>query len=341
MLYRLFTFMAGVHNVPSATHLKAAPQDTVRVAFDQNGVIYPSNPDAPPIRQPRIGSNYAFSISHELGRVGYSYGPTDIDESLAFFAKTLNDKAERRSANCLVVLIHGYNNSVKAASANYECIRKKLQALPRLQPVYLEVFWDGLHRGPLTVPAPLLYWFDALTYSNLAGQVGLRSLLNGRPPNLPILFLTHSRGAGVALSCVADPLYDARIQVGEYEAPNFRSAKGVALICLAPAVGNGHPPSRVRSSLPLNSSLGIGFNTRDPALQKSIINERYFGDTSFGTNEIAFQEAVGQVNSSDDWLHRSIYEDYPKHDLMGYLEHEGGQPFLALLGRAAATLGLA
>jgi hypothetical protein len=341
MIYRLLTFMAGVHNVPSGTHLRAAPQDTVRVAFDQNGVIYPASTDAPPIRQPRIGNNYAFSVTHELGRTGYSYGPAQIEESLAMYARTLHEKAKHSSANCIVVLIHGYNNSVKAANTNYEKVRSKLADLSKLRPVFVEVFWDGLHRGPLTLPAPLLYWFDALTYSNLAGQVGLRSLLNRRPSDLPVLFLTHSRGAGVAFSCIADPLYDNRIRVGEHEASNLTSAPSVAAICLAPAVGNGHPLLRVRSKLPINSSLGIGFNTRDPALQKSFIDERFFGDTSFGTNEHSFQDVAKEVNSDDEWLHRSVYENYPKHDLAGYLEHEGGRPFTTLLNRAMTTLKLA
>jgi hypothetical protein len=214
--------------------------------------------------------------------------------------------------------------------------------------MYLEVFWDGMHRGPLTLCVPFLYWFKALTYSNLAGQIGLRALLNKRPPDLPVLFITHSRGAGVALSCVSDPIWDDDIEVPEHEAPTLESAPAVALICLAPAVGNGHPLPGVRSALPSNSALGIGFNAHDPALKKShikalrksIIDERNFGDTSFGTNEEVFKEAEGSTEIGSTWLYRSVYENYNSHALQGYLEHDDGQPFNALLDRALTTLRL-
>ena len=341
MFYKLLTFMAGVHNVPSVSYLNAAPPDTVRVAFDQDGVIYPSSPDAPRLRQPRVGSNYALSVPQELNRLGYTYGLDQIQSTTAATADLLTKKIESSASNCLVVLIHGYNNSVDAAALNFRRMRAELQRQSGLKPEFLEVFWDGLHRGPLTFPAPLLYWFDALTYSNLAGQIGLRSLLNRVSLDRPILFLTHSRGAGVALSCISAPKYDSNIRVGIHEASSLRDAPRVALICLAPAVGNGHPITQVRAALPAESSLGIGFNTLDPALQKSFIDERLFGDTSLGTNEKSFQDSARLVNNGHAWLHRSVYENYPKHDLQGYLEHDGGRPFTKLLEIAMATLRLA
>lgn len=337
-LYRLVTFTAGVHNVPCATYLASAPPDTVRVAFDQYGVIYPTSVDVPAIRQPRIGSNYAWSLRHELDRLGYEYGPSQIAAATAQVAESLKTKAKSVPANCMVVLIHGYNNALPAAAENYSRIRAQLQHHPILKPVYLEVFWDGMHRGPLTWRAPLLYWFDAMTYSNIAGQIGLRSLMNRRPLDLPVLFITHSRGAGVAFSCISDPVYDDHIEVGEYEASTLQSAPSVALVCLAPAVGNGHSLPKVRAALPKNSSLGIGFNERDPALQKPFVGAQSLGDTSLGTNEDFFLDAERATNMGSTWLYRSVYADYPKHDLQGYLEHEGGKPFNALLDGAAATL---
>jgi len=341
VFYKLLTFMAGVHNVPSTAYLNAAPPDTVRVAFDQDGVIYPASPEAPQLRQPRVGSNYALSLPQELERLGYTYGLDQIRSTAAATADRLTKTLESSAANCLVVLIHGYNNSVDAAALNFSRVRAELRRQNALKPAFLEVFWDGLHRGALTFPAPLLYWFDALTYSNLAGQIGLRSLLNRISLDRPILFLTHSRGAGVAFSCISDPKYDVHIRVGIHEASTLRNAPRVALICLAPAVGKGHPIANVRAALPCESSLGIGFNPLDPALQKSFIDERFFGDTSFGTNEKSFQDSAKSVNAGDEWLHRSVYENYPKHDLQGYLEHDGGRPFLKLLETAMATLRLA
>lgn len=337
-LYRLATFPAGVHNVPSASYLASAPPDTVRVAFDQYGDIYPASADAPALRQPRIGSNYAWSLRHELDRLGYEYGPSQIAAATTEIAESLKMKAESVSANCIVVLIHGYNNAVSAAAENFSRIRAQLQHHPILKPMYLEVFWDGMHRGRFTWRAPLLYWFDAMTYSNLAGQIGLRSLMNRRPLDLPVLFITHSRGAGLAFSCISDPLYDDHIKKGEHEASTMHTAPSVALICLAPAVGRGHPLPKVQSALPTNSSLGISFNEHDPALQKPFVGAQSQGDTSLGTDEEFFQKAERSTNIGSTWLYRSVYEDYPKHDLQGYLEHDGGKPFNALLDGAVATL---
>jgi len=318
MFSRFLTFMAGVHNVPSASFLGSAPPDTVRAAFDQDGIIYPATSSgAPPLRQPLIGNNYAWSLPLAFRRVGYAYSAPQIEAAMEQVATSVAQTAKSNAANCLVVLVHGYNNSVEAAAKNFGQMRAKVASRKSLRPVFLEVYWDGLHRGPLTWPVPLLYWFDAMTYSNLAGQIGLRALLNRRPPELPLLFLTHSRGAGVAFSCITDPVYDSHIRVGAHEESLLRRARAVALVCLAPAVGNGHPLPDVRKALPSNSSLGIGFNTRDPALQKSFIDERCFGDTPFGTDEKAYLEAARAVNADCEWLHRAIYRNYPKHDLHG------------------------
>lgn len=339
-LTRPFSLMAGIHCVPHYDYLARCGDDTVRVMFDQDGTLYPRDATAPLPRPQRIGHNYAFKIHSHLQQAGYTYGPAEVEAALVSVGDEIVKKILNRSARHLTVLIHGYNNGYAAARDNYQALRARLDQLIPEPTVYLEVFWDGLCRGPVTFPLPLSYWFKSLTYSNLAGQVGLRAVLNRLPTDLSVFMCTHSRGAGVALSAIADPLWDRRMVVPPAETSRLPQSPSVAVVCLAPAVGNGHPLSQIKSALPSRSSVGIGFNALDPALSKSVANPAHFGDTSLGSVDRVYRAEEARLNRDRPWLYRSCYEGNPSHDLSRYLSHMDGQPFDALVERARQTLNL-
>jgi hypothetical protein len=339
---------AGIHCVPHTDYLSSCPADVVRIVFDQYGVLYPRGDRAPVPKPQVLGHNLAFSIRSFLANKGHQY---DLEYERSLVRGEIDSKLKLVGAKSLTALIHGYNNSYEAASTNYGILKNRIRSMIADPTLFLEVYWDGLCRGPFTAPFPLWYWFDALTYSNFAGQVGLRPILRSIDAKVPLLVCTHSRGAGVALSAIVDPVFDPGVRALNpevSEAPDMETrAAGVGLVCLAPAVGNGHPLIEMPMKLPVRSSLGIGFNALDPALGKGLGKHHPgvavgFGDSSLGMNEATYRTAEKRINSaSENWLYREVYENNPSHDLLRYVSHSDGRHFNRLIESACAMAGIA
>src|SRR5690606_26782883 len=171
---------------------------------------------------------------------------------------------------------------------------------------YLEVFWDGLQlrsEKRRDMAGYASFWPDALTYSNLAGQFGLRPLLNSIRHDVDLRFVTHSRGAAVALAALADPVYDPHIErPGTTDAnralanPRIRS---IGIAAFAPAIGAGHLTPELDQALVAHPVVFLaGVNPEDIATSKSIISSRLWGDTSLGSESgyIFQQQATPRAN---------------------------------------------
>lgn len=106
----------------------------------------------------------------------------------------------------VIILVHGYNNKPKEASASYQQAREKFQAsevfktfVVKAAPVYVDVYWDGRI-------TPLRTGIGAWRYGQpTAASLGfnLRQLLNGIAAggndDIPVRVITHSSG-GIALA---------------------------------------------------------------------------------------------------------------------------------------------
>ena len=300
-------------------------EHTFRVAFDQHGSIYPSDP-----------THYLFTIApHSIKcrffscpwNIHSTYDMTGIQQSYDF----IDSHAEYRNAlltklnaslaetNKLVVFIHGFNNDFDAASENFRLMREKMD-MENI--TILEVYWDGLD-----LPVPLFPWAKALTYSNLAGQIGLRSILNGIDvSDSELAFVTHSRGAGVAVSSISDPVYDNHIcapqesgthdygQLCKKSLPDdvlvdssfprfdaFDSDKfsSINLVFFAPAIGGGHFWSEMNRYLTGgNVNFFVAANEGDYANGKVIGKPGFYGDTSLGADKEEIERYKSMLRSS-------------------------------------------
>lgn len=321
---------SGLHSIPPASYDENTPKNTIKVFFDQWGQVYPKRIDTN-IDKVSFGFNYGFNIKMYMEQKGISYNAEKTYTELATeIKKKLKESGENSK---LVFLIHGYNNSYKKASDSFAELKKILK--PSKDIIYVEVFWDGLYKGKYTFPYPLFYWFDSMTYSNLAGQVGLRKLLNELDDGADINIITHSRGAGVAVSAFSDPKYDSakyncdpakpfdkqkyQVCVPPFESVDKKQFARVNLIMIAPAIGRGHQIKQLKKNMPENSGVYIGFNDNDPALLKSMLKSNQFGDTSFGAVNDYYHSISNEVNIDKQWMQRVRYLGYHKHALNGYL----------------------
>jgi hypothetical protein len=267
---------AGLHVRPIEDYARTEPAGTLRVAFDQDGDIYPRDESQVPWASVKMNP-----LSEAFGRNSFSLrkievgGTTPYSEALR---EALRQDAVRRlnamltPGGKLLVVVHGFNEAHLEARANFDTFRQAVGSA-NLPPT-LEVYWDGLvipndHFGQF---ARATFWPNALLYSNLAGQHGLRRMLNGIATATDVRVLTFSRGAAVALSAIADPEYDdvfSKEPVIAFANPNISSLK-VGMV--AAAVGAGHV--RGEANTQVGAQFGrpvpliVGLNEKDFAVSK-------------------------------------------------------------------------
>lgn len=302
----MMTGCASYHAIPPVNFTAADPMDSsvLRVAFDQNGDIYPAIPNDFGLPMPPQSSNNSAPFQLD---VFYKEAGLIYDQSQIFLAtsKYIQDAMKLSPESRLVVLIHGFNNDYADANSQYMAFREAVKmADPSAHHIYLEIYWDGLFKGRGTAPAPLSYFAKALTYSNLAGMCGLRRIATALPEGTKVTFVTHSRGAAVALSTATDPLFDDGIVTCPLsDRPTIAKLGDVALVAYAPAVGDGH--MRDRKAKPASSYYGyfdgiyVGFNKRDPATSKTYagikLGGRRGGDTRLGS-EPDYIDSIAQAS---------------------------------------------
>lgn len=303
------TACAGTHPKPPSDYYSSSkPDNTVRVAFDQNGHIYPLsaekwdwNDDAfKPHWRCKI-TGCGFQLKKVTRQGGLVYDPeTDRENNTKKVIDDLNKILIGKEK--LAVFIHGFNNNYDDAQEIYKKFRSKIDDVP-----VLEVYWDGVENK-----VPLKIWFPALTYSNLAGQIGLRPILNGIKNPIDISIVTHSRGAAVAISAISNPIYDSGIEAPQeedinkkafpgYTDPDFEKITNISFVFFAPAIGNGHFWPGIDYFLPHNkvTYFYLGTNPKDFATSKSIIPSNAFGDTSLGGRQKAIDTVIREYSNNN------------------------------------------
>ncbi|MDO6477349.1 alpha/beta hydrolase [Alteromonas sp. 1_MG-2023] len=347
-----------VRNLDAAHYQPGVKEHIFRVSFDQHGSMYPLYPDHYlfTITPHRIKCRFiscGWSIHSTIDPEGNQPSYHFIDSHNTFkntLLTKLNTSLEKTQK--LVVFIHGFNNDFDAASKNFGLIREKID-MDNI--TILEVYWDGLD-----LPIPLFPWAKALTYSNLAGQIGLRGILNGiNVHDIELAFITHSRGAAVAVSAISDPIYDDDIcapqetgkhdylQLCEKQIPSeafvdesfprfepFKSSifSNINLVFFAPAIGGGHFWSEMNRYLPdsINVNFFVAANEGDYANGKVIGKPGFYGDTSLGADRKEIERYISILNASMPKisLQYLFFNDGFYHGLDDYFNEEdnGGLP---------------
>ena len=228
-------------------------------------------------------------------------------------------------ANRVVFVIKGFNNSYESSDSEYEWMREGVLGARRLQGLYfVNVYWDAIYKGKGTAPFPLAYFADSMTYSNHAGDCGLRDLLRLLPQGTDVTFLTHSRGAAVALSSLSDPDYDSKITQNcksnslGHEYPS--QLGDVRLVAFAPAIGDGHV--REIRDIPTTNFFErldrfyVGYNPNDPAVTKKYfgidVPDRVAGDTRLGGDE-SYIKHLDEILTKRGLSEVFQYERFERH----------------------------
>lgn len=101
--------------------------------------------------------------------------------------------------------MHGFNSTARKSTQNYELARKFMNINPKTDEI-TQFYWDGLTSQ--SILGGVKIWFDATNYSQMAGEFGLRRILNVIK-NKEIYIISHCRGASVVISVLnSNPIKD-------------------------------------------------------------------------------------------------------------------------------------
>lgn len=333
-LILLLSGCAGLPTVPPNGYSET--QDisplTTRIAFDQYGKIYPTSP---PFKIPLMyklvpNIKSGFSIEEHFRRRGLNYNPDQIENEI--IKKIVQNSKSTAGNSKIIFLIHGFNNSFDKASKSLNLMKQTIEEDSTSKNTYVEVYWDGLHKGPFTFKSPNFYWQNALTNSNYTGQVGFRNLLNKLPNNTDLYFITHSRGAAVVFSVFTNPLYN--IDEPKYNKFALSKFKKVRIVSFAPAIGTGHFSDKymniktdIKNDFPTDTKIFLGFNSSDRTLKKFMpkkIGEMLLGSTKLGYDNSYYKIVEKSFNTKDLWIQRQEYSQ-TDHGLTAYFGLEEPQ----------------
>lgn len=310
---------SGKHVIPDEGYAQTGINKTIRVAFDQDGNIYPldtrkfdwANPDFAKWREPIFGTAYQLDewfkpdYSNEYKEEIYSNVIGNINQSIS-------------DGDTVVVMIHGFNTSYSEALSTYQLMRSKIDK----NAFVIEVIWDGLYKRSQSKVdlSNLNFWNKALLYSNYAGNNGVRTLLNGIDKDILLRFVTHSRGAAVAFSSILDPVYDSEfIIIPRLPSLDNKHIKDVKMVLFAPAIGNGHITDDLEQGLMHdNVKVYLGTNKKDIATSKWKFS-KVKGDTSLGGNLDYLNEKIYLMRKNISFQ-RAEFRHGGGHALGNYFE---------------------
>lgn len=317
----------GLHNVPPIGYSETIPSDlTTRVAFDQYGNIYP---DSPPYKIPQldrlIGKDEPFDLVIEMHKLGENYNNEIQDKIYRDAVEKIKNNQKIAGENSKIIfLIHGYNNNFGEASDSYKYIKEYLKKQNNTKYTFVEIYWDGLYRGPRSAILPVFYWGDATLNSDIGGQVGLRKLLNRMPKDTNLYVITHSRGAGVIFSAISNPIYKLGYEPKSYEDFNTNIFNKARIVSIAPAIGGAHISNSIKSNLPKDTKVLVGYNSYDLTVRKYLLSlkagNKVAGDTSLSNSNSFFKKMESQLNKEGKWIQRVKYQD-TRHEVQAYFSY--------------------
>lgn len=292
------------------------PPNIARIFVDKNGDFFPVNWKTLPYYPLRASSN--------------NLGTTliDTEESVLNKIKQISANKER-----IFILVHGYNNDENDAQNNYRKLQQIIQN-NSTKDLFIEFHWDGLIAKNL---GSTKIWFNAAGYSQMAGQFGLRKVLN-QISNKQVYLISHSRGASVILSALSNPPYNEKfatetnefysIDVWNVE-PLLENNNNITTIFLAPAVGEidftvPRNPNKYREFSRQIKAMHITVNNTDKTLNKYLNKPEIFNSTLLGSNKKAFSA----LKPHYPVLAMTDVSGLESHSFSKYLSHDGFRKML-------------
>lgn len=286
----------SANNIPTSTNPNIQIPPNTSVAFvDLNGNFYPENWNTQIGPYKKTSSLY---LTAKKNNIAYILTNFETKKLAEYHQNILNKKR-------VFIFVHGYNNDAAKTKRNYDLLRTKINLDP-IQDEIIEFYWDGLvSKDPI---GSAKIWFYATGYSQMAGEFGLRKILN-EIHNKDIFIISHSRGASVVLSSLSNPPYNDDFRrdteklgiAVDNEIPLSENTNRIVCIMLAPAIGeidftkqSDNEAYRTFSSQLKN--IHITINKDDIVLKKFVGLQRKFNPTTLGYDKKAYNNLKSTYN---------------------------------------------
>ena len=305
LLISLFIIGCATHNTPDTQQPNKVFSNKVEVFVDQSGIFYPNNWEENYGRPCKI---YCKNKSYSLKQIAKKQTEEkqteekqiDLNNDLSSSTSSIlnNIKKYLHDKKRIFILVHGYNNDVKESRENY----KKIEDIIKFNSDdgIVEFYWDGLVGQ---VIGKLAVWNNACGYSQLAGILGLRQVLN-QINNKEIFIISHSRGASVLLSSMSNPPFNKKFAketksfhgIDTVQPPLKNLNNNIHMILLAPAIG-AIDFKNVNYSKGNNSfrDLGQQLKSIDYTInKKDWVLKKYLLGGKFNTTELGYKKEIGE-----------------------------------------------
>jgi hypothetical protein len=328
---------AALHVTPPNAPYEVGAERVFRVTLDQDGFLWPES------NQLAINASILGNHSLQLARYEADTVASPQHLFINYYTKAHATRvssigrsivSQLKPNTEVMVLIHGFNNDYAAGELAFSRMRQLINSRFPHDRVFLQVHWDGLYQKGTHGRLPQ-FWLKASTYSQLAGLVGLRGILNELPEGTPVRVVTHSRGASVILSALGNPKWDASVSrkwpkyddykefVDMAENKPLKKFQDFRVAMIAPAIAEFDFECITEKGL-AKALILIGFNSEDPVLNKEVLRVDLglgakFNATTLGCSELSYSHIKERFPENID---RVIYRGYADHCLEGYLAQD-------------------
>ena len=321
------TSCAAIHNVPpTSTPNTIEKNHKVQSFVDQNGNFYPDNWRKTYGNPPKNAKKNEYSLMKIATERG-------IEKELHAFENSLLSKLKSNLKNKkrVIIFIHGFNSDYKASSENYNVAISQMNVNEKTDEI-IQFYWDGLKSESILGGAKI--WFNATNFSQMAGEFGLRRILN-TVENKKIYILSHSRGASVVLSALSTPPFEKTVKeetlkdhhVDIDHSKNLKENNNeIYCIMLAPAIGledfkaeDFHEgDDSFRRFTPQLKTIHITINNTDNLLKKYI----GFLSKRLEPTDLGFKDdAYNVLKEHYSFFEKTDFTGLKTHDFKGYLHH--------------------
>ncbi|KPH13188.1 alpha/beta hydrolase [Chryseobacterium sp. ERMR1:04] len=286
----------ATHNIPSSGNPNIQIPPNTTVAFvDLNGNFYPEKWETQIGPYKKKSSLYLTAKKNNTIETLTNFE----NQNLAKYHQNVLNKKR------IFIFVHGYNNSAAKVKLNYDLLCAKINIDP-IQDEVIEFYWDGLvSKDPIGSGR---IWFYATGNSQMAGEFGLRKILN-EIYDKDIIIISHSRGASVVLSSLSNPPYDDDFRRNteklgitiDNKIPLAENGNRIISIMLAPAVGEvdfkkEKDTGSFRSFSSQLKKIHITINKNDPVLKKFVGLKGKFNPTTLGFDITAYNNLKSTYN---------------------------------------------
>lgn len=291
---------AAVHNTPKSSNPNVKETPNIYYSFvDQNGNFYPNNWQKTYGRPPQNAKRNEYSLMKIATEKGIE---SELITSEKKFLKDVENSVKNKKR--VIIFVHGFNSTAKKSTENYKLARS-IMNINNTTDEIIQFYWDGLASQQLLGGAKI--WFNATNFSQLAGEMGLRRILN-TIKNKDVYIISHSRGASVVVSALSASVLNESVKIETLDEHNvsvensknlLENNNKIYAIMLAPAIGindfktekdiNGE--SKFCTFSKQLQSIHITINNTDPLLKKYVgFLSKTLKPTDLGFKDDAYKE---------------------------------------------------